>query len=524
MIIQAGYRPGEAMATDRKIASRIRAAWAVLLLLAAIAPAAAAETVPAAEQRRLRPEAAPAEVKVTFEGLRDGFTVEGRRMLGGSSETYFSSSAMASIFRAGRFWQESLRRLTVRARGNTFRLTAGSRLVDIDGRELLLRAPPLAADGDLWLPAEFLVGVMGPVVGEMVSWNPQAAAMAVGSRNPNLTGLRIATQTRSTEVRIACSEPLGWRADSPRRGLVVLKIFGGEVDRSAVRFSGRRGLVRGIESRQFSDHAKIDVKVSDLVSAFRVRSTDGGRAIVLSLEEGGGEALPEPRPRGHLNMTAPEGLRDVSRPVEVRTVVLDPGHGGDEPGKVGTRGTLEKEINLDLARELARLLERRDLRVVLTRDDDRMLGLDERAEIANKAGGDIFLSIHANGWFNGEARGIETFFLDPTGAAAGGGDELFVPWEQAQHRHLGQSSVLAEIVQQKLIERTGAADRGVRRGGFRVLRGVDMPAVLVETGFLSNRNEERNLRDKGYRRRLAEALAAAVIEFRDRYAESGGDR
>ena len=493
---------------------------AVLLLMSAVVPSAGAEGLLPTETPRINPDAGEIDVAVSFQGLRDGFRIDGRRLLKGSRELYVSSASMATIFRAGRFWQENSRRLTVRARGNTFRLTAGSRLVDIDGRELLLRTPPLAIDGDLWLPAEFLVGVMGPAVGEMVAWDAEAAKLAVGSRSPNLTGLRIATQTRSTEVRIACSEPLGWRADSPEQGLVVLKIFGGEVDRSAVSFSGRRGLVRGVESRQYSDHAKIYVRVSNLVSSFRARATDGGRALVLSLEEGGDGALPDPQPRGRLNMTAPAGLRDVSRPVEVRTVILDPGHGGWEPGKVGTRGTLEKDINLDVAREVAKILEKNGMRVKLTRDDDRQLGLDERGEIANRSGGDVFVSIHANGWFNGEARGIETYFLDPAGATGGNGEELFVPWEQAQERHLGQSSVLAEIVQDALTSRTGAADRGVRRGGFRVLRGVDMPAVLVEMGFLSNRNEERNLRDKGYRRRLAEALAGAVTAFRERYVDA----
>ena len=491
---------------------------ALAAVLSPAAPALAARgEIPEAEPR-LDPGAPQIEVTIGFHGLRDGFGVPGRRLLAGSTEVYLPSSAMATIFRAGRYWQESLRRLTVRARGNTFRLTAGSRLIDMDGRAMLLRTPPLAVDGDLWLPVEFMLSVMGPTVGEMVAWDPAERELTVGSSEFNVTGLRISTQTRSTLVRLSCTEPLGWRADTRRRDLIVLKIYGGEVDRGALTFGRSRGLVRGVEARQYSDHAKVYVRISDLVGSFRTYSAAGGREIVLALEENVGGALPDPQPHGHVNMAASEAPRDVTLPVRVRTVVLDPGHGGGEPGRVGPDGTLEKEINLKVARELEKILEKKGLRVVLTREQDRLIGLDERAEAANRAGGDIFVSIHANGWFNGEARGIETYFLDPAGGFPEGEEPgLFLPWEQVQERHLARSSDLAEILQAALVARTGAFDRGVRRGGYRVLRSVDMPAVLVEMGFLSNRDEERKLNDKNYRRRLAEAMAEALLTFRERY-------
>ncbi len=499
----------------------LRASTLLVLTVLAAMPALAQDFDPGAPPR-LDPEAPALTVDVIFQGLRDGFRVEGRRLLGGSQEIYLPSADVATVFRAGRYWQPATRRLNVRAREHAFVLTAGSRLVNQDGGELLLRTPPLAFAGDVWLPAEFLVRILGPAVGEVVAWDPEAPSLSVGSRSYNVTGVDLRSQTRATELRVRCTDRLGWRVDSPEQGLLLLKIYGGEVDGAAVGAGRPRGLVNSVQARQHADHAMLSVRISPLVSRFRTFSEDGGRVIVLVLEEGGGDALPEPAPRGHLNLALPGGLRDVSQPVHVRTVVIDPGHGGDDPGMVGVSGTLEKDVNLDIAKALRDALRRRDFQVVLTRDDDRLLGLDARAELANRAGGDLFLSLHANGWFNGRASGVETFFLDPAAPARehdeAGDSGDFVPWHRVQEAHLGRSSDLAELVQEALGDRQGVRDRGVRRAGLRVLRGVDMPAVLVEMGFLSNATDERRLLDRDYQKELAEALAEAVERFHARYA------
>lgn len=456
------------------------------------------------------------EVRVAFVRDRDGFTVEGRRMLPGSQETYLASADVVALFRAARFWDPGLDRLTLKIADRQFTATANSRLVQRDGSDLLLPVPVLALDGDIWLPMTFVTDVLGPAVDEPAAWNREEGVLRVGAARPNVTDLSVETGVRSTTLRIHCEEPLGWRALEPVDGVVTLKIYGGVVDRRAVRLGRARGLVRGVTARQRGDHALIDVAISDLVHRSRARSAGDGRDIVLVLEESTTTALPGADPRGELNMSAPEALDTA--PLEIRTVVVDAGHGGDDTGRVGPSGLMEKDVTLRVARRLEDALKVRGFRVVMTRDGDDALDQDARAEIANRAGGDLFISLHANGWFDRQMRGIETHVLRPVGWAGNGDDDAaeggFIPWDRVQWRHLGPGLEFAELAQARLIEQTAARDRGVHRTPQRVLRGVDMPAVVVELGYLSSPGESDQLDARGYQQKLAEALALAADDYR----------
>ncbi len=223
---------------------------------------------------------------------------------------------------------------------------------------------------------------------------------------------------------------------------------------------------------------------------------------------------------------------------EKTVVVIDPGHGGSENGAVGPTGLREKDVALDLARRLKRVLQRDPgVSVVLTRDEDRRLDLDERTAVANHNQADLFISIHLNSSPRSAAYGAETYFL----SAEATDDEArtlaalenrahrvdthltdqgelrdleLVLWDLAQNRHLAESAALAESVQTHMNELTGTRDRGVRQAPFRVLMGATMPAILVEVGFISNREEEDRFRGLSYRNRVVEAIANAVDEFR----------
>ena len=208
-------------------------------------------------------------------------------------------------------------------------------------------------------------------------------------------------------------------------------------------------------------------------------------------------------------------------------------------GRSAAAGILEKDVNLAVARELKRYLEREsDLKVVLTRDDDSHVELTHRAEIANSAEGDLFLSLHCNSWFNDGASGLESYFLSPAdsdwsqsvaaaenqgsgNAEEPGEDVEFIVWELVQNRFISSSSKLAEVIQANVCSDLGLQDRGVRQAGFRVLVGAYMPAVLVEMGFLSHEQEERQLGERSYQQRLARALGDAILAYQQSVAVSG---
>jgi len=231
-------------------------------------------------------------------------------------------------------------------------------------------------------------------------------------------------------------------------------------------------------------------------------------------------------------------------------VVIDAGHGGDDRGAEGPAGLVEKELVLDLAQRLAKKLRARGIAVSHTRAGDAFVSLDERTRIANAAGADLFLSIHANASRSASVRGIETFFASPeasdeaaeelaraenaafgAGAAklAEGDPVLAILGDLLATQHLADSQAFARLAQGEL-SRGAARSRGVKQAPFVVLMGVRMPAVLVEVGFITNPSDEKALRKGAERERIASGLARAIAAFREQQdaragmkAASGGE-
>lgn len=225
---------------------------------------------------------------------------------------------------------------------------------------------------------------------------------------------------------------------------------------------------------------------------------------------------------------------------EVKTIVIDPGHGGIETGARGNFGTLEKDITLAIALKLKEEIERElKYRVVLTREADVVVPLDRRAAIANNNKADLFISIHANGSRRINARGSETFFLslNATDEEArrlayfeNNSEELenrvtekdfddlkLILWDMAQSAYLKQSSQLAEFVQTELNELLNTKNRGIKQAPFKVLAGVACPAILVEVAFITNPEEEKMLQSEEFQAKVAEAIYQGLSKFLQLY-------
>jgi N-acetylmuramoyl-L-alanine amidase len=225
----------------------------------------------------------------------------------------------------------------------------------------------------------------------------------------------------------------------------------------------------------------------------------------------------------------------------IRRIVVDAGHGGHDPGAIGPRRVREKDVTLAMAKRLAKKLKEAGFDVVLTRKDDRYLRLEDRTAVANTAHGHLFVSIHANAHPRRTRTGVETYFLDTAAdryaarlAARengldldeGGGAEVTrILTDLEAQTSAGASRRLARMVQREVTTGVRAhvgdvRDLGVKSALFYVLLGARMPAVLVETGFISNRDEERRLDSVRYQEEVATGIARAVSSF----ARGGSDR
>jgi N-acetylmuramoyl-L-alanine amidase len=218
--------------------------------------------------------------------------------------------------------------------------------------------------------------------------------------------------------------------------------------------------------------------------------------------------------------------------LKVRRVVIDAGHGGHDAGAIGRKGTQEKEVTLAIARKLARELRTRGLEVMLTRDDDRYLKLEERTRMANEMKGDLFISIHCNSASTSKLRGIETYTLNTSAdrysirlaarenasSEKGISDLQFILADLATKANTEESTRLATRVQKNLVSHLsgnykGVRDLGTKEALFYVLLGARMPAILVETSFLSHAEEERRLASEKYQEDVAQAIAHGVEDF-----------
>jgi N-acetylmuramoyl-L-alanine amidase len=226
----------------------------------------------------------------------------------------------------------------------------------------------------------------------------------------------------------------------------------------------------------------------------------------------------------------------------VRTVVVDPGHGGADPGAIGLGGIREKQLNLELARLLAKQLEEVGFQVVMTRNDDSTLSLEERTAIAESADGDLFVSIHANASPQRGTRGFEIYYLDESherhslgvaarenGVPPGEVDSLQRALAKLRVSEASNhSSRLAQAVHDTIVPGVGRAHRnfqdlGVKKGPFYVLFLSSMPSILVEVGFVTNRKDVALLRDGSFRETMAGSMAAGLARYRDqRLGEDAG--
>ena len=238
-------------------------------------------------------------------------------------------------------------------------------------------------------------------------------------------------------------------------------------------------------------------------------------------------AVPAP-----LLTSAPQPVDAAVFPLAVHKVVIDAGHGGGSTGTHTPQGTLEKDLTLDIAQRLQRLLVQQSFQVVMTRDADRDVSLKERGALANRVGADIFVSIHLNWIENRRSGGLETYYMGPTD------DPYLTRLAASENRESGysladmrrlldriyagvrqdKSRKLAETVQGSLFQSLGKLSpeiqsRGVKTAPFIVLLTTDMPAILAEVSSLSNEEEARLLTKPLYRQYIAEALAKGIRAY-----------
>ena len=406
----------------------------------------------------------------------------------------------------------------------------------------VVAAPPSPAPAPT-PPADEGDEELDPVLEEAVAEAPPARVEApekgapAAERPPaRVSEVQTWSNADYTRVAVYLSQPVSFEKqelaadrDHPRRLALDLRpaLLDGQ---GSLRTVGDSLLHRVRAAQHGPDTVRVvlDLKGQDAYQVFTLG--DPPRLIVdLGVREAQREAIARAVPRA-----APDDEDAESGRRPIRRIIVDAGHGGHDTGAIGPRGVREKDVTLAMARRLAEKLRGQGFEVTLTRTDDRYLKLEERTAMANMARGDLFVSLHTNANPRRDRSGVETYFLNVTDdryarrlAARENGsldmeetprDVQRILTDLDSKASAGASRTLARMVQKEITIRTRQSqgpvrDRGVKNALFYVLLGARMPAVLVETAFISNRAEEKRLASPAYQQLVADGVTRAVVEF-----------
>jgi N-acetylmuramoyl-L-alanine amidase len=415
-------------------------------------------------------------------------------------------------------------------------------LAAVDGDLRLLSSPVLLEDGRWLVPIDALPRLLGPLLGRRADWRAVSRVLLVG--NVAIPRVSVSTFLTGDVARVVfeASEKIPFRVEQ-EAGRVTVAVARDLVD---VVFQQQRvtgGIVESVQFLGGKDNV-FAVALGRRFKEMKAVEQESPPRLVLDFEGTPSAAVAPPG-----SATAPGAIPPAPRAPAadggIRTVVIDPGHGGEETGAKGPAGTLEKDVALQIARRVkALLVNNLGLQVFMTRERDEYVDLDTRTAIANNYKADVFISIHANASRARSAAGTEVYFLsyqasdeesrrlaqsegavpEAVQGATGSPDLALILWDMAQAEHLEESSALASRIQEELAVARGAEGRGVKQAPFRVLVGAAMPAALVEVAFISNPEEEQLLLSEAFQAKVANAVLRGVARFRQERSSGAPSR
>lgn len=371
-------------------------------------------------------------------------------------------------------WNQDTLQATITTPDKTIVLTIGSSTALVNGEpvELYDGVPATMAVLNGSTRTVVPVRFVSEQLGATVDWDQQQYRVLITSPKTEVP----AAPDYTVSVPSVSGGVLTWSADDTAvtptvftmEGRVVFDYPGGQLAKSSGTVTVNGSVVKAIRYNQYNQGY----------------DTDYVARIVLDLQAG--------MTKDDLEISTAGGtvtIRQIGDPRPL--VVVDAGHGGKDPGAM-YYGYSEKDFVLPMALETGRLLEAAGCRVIYSRGDDTYISLEGRADLANESGADLFVSIHANAYpQNTGVNGVETYC----------------------YKLGGQAEILAEYVQDAILDVTGANDRDVRTANYYVLKNTDMPAILVETGYMTNEAECEKLATSGYQMTVAQGIANGIIDY-----------
>jgi N-acetylmuramoyl-L-alanine amidase len=410
---------------------------------------------------------------------------------------------------------------------------------EVNGKVTAIENAPTIIQSRVMIPLE----VVSLLTDIEVDWEKDSNIINIVRKRPFITGIRDYSHPDKTRIVLDLSEKTDYNVltlSNPERIVIDIDASITQLTPEQKEVSIDDYLVDRVRTGQFNqDTVRV---VADLKNKYDydVFELSAPQRIVLDIYMHQGQIAQNIPSESTIpvvlekeEMVEPESTK---QPTETGKyiIVVDPGHGGSQPGAIGLSGLKEKDVVLDIALKLKNALQKDGFTVYMTRDKDATVSLESRPQMALQREADVFISIHNNSAMqkgSTTARGVETYVLNSRYIGASAKDVADRENKASQYHDFENNIVnqiiadleesasiefsldLADIVQKRLVQQTGLANRGVKQAPFIVLKGVNMAAVLVEVGFISNPNEEKLLKSSEFREKVAQALSQSIKDY-----------
>ncbi len=450
--------------------------------------------------------------------------------------TYISFSELVEILGGSLDWEIVGHQIGYVADTQHFVFVIGSPFFRRNDSTYNLTFPAVYRQGKLFLPAKTFVPFLDHSFPQKITWSKDSETLRIDSEYFNVTDLSISAKANGLLIEVFLTSSLSYDVFVTEGNWLNISIRDGRLNSRRILSRQNRRYMYNLKTYQAAGSAQISVRLRKNIEKWHHKLAYDPPRIQISIADVDFklDTLGAPQKVG------PDDKIDV--------IVIDPGHGGSDYGAIGPCGTREKDVVLRIAKELAKLIRKdKQFKVVMTRDRDKTVTLQQRADIANNASADLFISIHANASVKRHVRGWNVFFLAPAKndsarAVAQFENSFFMREQTTFEAHQGNQdeegpdnpvlSILNEMIMTEfqteshdfamMVDREFRRSlkipaRGVDQAGFFVLNMVFTPSVLVESGFISNKNEEKLLKSDKYQKKVAQATYKAIKRFKAKY-------
>jgi N-acetylmuramoyl-L-alanine amidase len=464
---------------------------------------------------------------------------------------YASLSDLAQILSLSTYENTVAHKLEIKQPPYRIKVTGGSPFVvftDQNQRKTVYQLPHevIYAAHSFFVPLESFSPLFELLLNMAASYDSREKVLRIGGtpiRRPyDIATLEMDRKANGLLIRIPSTKRLeDYESWLRQDGWLYVTIANARADTSTINTLEPVGIIKKIVAIQSPTSVQLTFRLSGKIAATEVLRDNASNDLLISIRTPVSE---DQLPLGTTGRGIQSDLDSQRKRWKLDVIVLDAGHGGYDPGTIGVGGVREKNVTLGITLKLGSLIEKnlKDVKVVYTRKTDKFVELYRRGQIANEADGKLFVSIHANSLKRkpSKTRGFEVYLLRPgrteeaiaiaerenavieleedfEGRYEELTEENFILVAMAQSAHMRSSEQFAAIAQQTMAKYTGLPSRGVKQAGFYVLVGAAMPNVLIETGYLSNREDEQFLKSTSGQKKVANSIYRAIKKYKEEY-------